>query len=280
VHAGHIAAGGGTSPGRHMSNRVDISIDGHVAEVVLNRPEKHNAVDMQMFDELGQAATQLADNRTVRAVVLRGAGDNFCAGIDVSVFSDPGAGIDAASMAPQGESPANRFQRAAYAWRELPVPVICAIQGVAFGAGAQIALGADLRYATADAKLSIMEIRWGLIPDMSITVTTGGLLRQDRLRELAYTGRVVDAGEALEFGLVTAIHQDPVAAAHDTARQIAAKSPDAVRAMKKMFTETRCLDDKASLALEAALQIGVLGTPNQLEAVHANMAGREPEFED
>jgi enoyl-CoA hydratase/carnithine racemase len=263
-----------------MSNRVEISIDGHVAEVVLNRPDKHNAVDMQMFDDLGHAAHQVEDNRKVRAVVLRGAGNNFCAGIDVNIFSDPGAGIDADSMAPQGESPANRFQRAAYAWRELPIPVICAIEGVAFGAGAQIALGADLRYAKADAKMSIMEIRWGLIPDMAITVTAGNLLRQDRLRELAYTGRVVNAGEALEYGLVTAVHDDPLAAAHDTARQIAAYSPDAVRAMKKMFTETRYLDDKASLVLEAALQMGILGTPNQIEAVHANMAGREPEFED
>lgn len=263
-----------------MSNRLQISIENHVAEVMLNRPEKHNAVDMRMFDELAGAGKDLAAQRSVRAVVLTGAGVNFCAGIDVSIFNDPGDAIDPASMAPQADSDANRFQRAAYAWREIPVPVVCAIRGVAFGAGAQIALGADLRYAAPDAKLSIMEIRWGLIPDLAISVTAGGLVREDRLRELAYTGRVVEAPEALELGLVTALHDDPLQAARHTARVIAARSPDAIRAMKQMFNERRDLDAGQSLALEAKLQSRVIGHPNQLEAVRANSAGREPEFED
>ena len=241
-----------------MSTRVQISIDNHVAEVLLNRPEKHNALDMKMF----------------------GAGDNFCAGIDLSIFSDPGDAIDPASMAPQSGSHANRFQRAAFAWREIPVPVICAIRGVAFGGGAQIALGADLRYAAPDAKLSIMEIRWGLIPDIAISVTASNVVRDDQLRELAYTGRVVDGGEARDLGLVTAIHDDPLQAARDTARLIAGRSPDAIRAMKTMFNERRGLDDAQSLALEARLQSGILGRPNQLEAVRANVERREPDFED
>jgi enoyl-CoA hydratase/carnithine racemase len=263
-----------------MSNRLQISIDNHVAEIVLNRPEKHNAVDMRMFDELAGAGKDLAAERSVRAVVLTGAGENFCAGIDVSIFNDPGDAIAPASMAPQAGSDANRFQRAAYAWREIPVPVVCAIRGVAFGAGAQIALGADLRYAAPDAKLSIMEIRWGLIPDLAISVTASGLVREDRLRELAYTGRVVEAPEALELGLVTALHDDPLQAARHTARLIAARSPDAIRAMKRMFNERRDLDAGQALALEAKLQSRVMGHPNQLEAVRANSAGREPEFED
>jgi enoyl-CoA hydratase/carnithine racemase len=183
-------------------------------------------------------------------------------------------------MAPQADSDANRFQRAAYAWREIPVPVVCAIRGVAFGAGAQIALGADLRYAAPDAKLSIMEIRWGLIPDLAISVTASGLVREDRLRELAYTGRVVSAAEALELGLVTALHDDPLQASRDTARLIAARPPDAIRAMKQMFNERRDLDAGQSLALEARLQSRVIGRPNQLEAVRANVEGREPQFED
>ncbi len=263
-----------------MSTRLQISIENHVAEVRLNRPEKHNALDMEMFDELAAEGERLSAERSVRAVVLTGAGDNFCAGIDLSIFSEPGDAIDPASMAPQGDSHANRFQRAAFAWREIPVPVICAIRGVAFGGGAQIALGADMRYAAPDAKLSIMEIRWGLIPDLAISVTAGNLLRDDQLRELAYTGRVVGASEALDLGLVTAVHDDPLNAARETARLIAGRSPDAIRAMKTMFNERRDLDAAQSLALEAKLQSGIIGRPNQLEAVRANVEDREPEFED
>jgi len=263
-----------------MNKRLQISIEDHVAEVLLNRPDKHNAVDMQMFDEFAAAGERLSAEPSVRAVVLSGAGDNFCAGIDVNVFSAPGDAIDAASMAPHGGSLANRFQRAAFAWREVPVPVICAIRGVAFGAGAQIALGADLRYAAPDAKLSIMEIRWGLIPDLAISVTASGLVREDRLRELAYTGRVVDAREAREVGLVTAVHDDPLQAARDTARLIAGRSPDAIRAMKKLFNARRDLDAAQSLELEAGLQSRVIGRPNQIEAVRANIEGRDPDFND
>jgi len=263
-----------------MSTRLQTAIEDHVAEVVFNRPEKHNAVDMPMFDELGELGANLAADTSVRAVVLRGAGENFCAGIDLDVFSNSDSSIDAEALAPLDGTPANRFQRAAYVWRELPVPVICAIEGVAFGAGLQIALGADLRYATPDAKLSVMEVRWGLIPDLAITVTTSNLVREDRLRELAYTGRVVIGREALELGLLTAIHDDPLAAARETARHIAARSPNAIRAMKSMFNQRRDLDATQSLALEANLQARVLKGANQKEAVVANMAGREPEFED
>jgi enoyl-CoA hydratase/carnithine racemase len=263
-----------------MDTRVQISIDKHVAEVRLNRPEKHNAADMQMFDELGEAGIRLSREPALRAVVLTGAGDNFCAGIDLDVFNDPGDVLDPASFAPQGDSQANRFQRPAFTWREVPVPVICAIRGVAFGAGAQIALGADLRYASPDAKLSIMEVRWGLIPDLAISVTASNLLREDQLRELAYTGRIVDAGEALRLGLVTALHDDPLAAARDTASLIASRSPDAIRAMKTMFNARRDLDAGPALALEAKLQSGIIGGPRQVEAVRARLEGREPDFKD
>ena len=263
-----------------MSTRVQIDIKDHVAEVLLNRPEKHNALDMQMFDDLAAAAVRLSAESEVRAVVLTGAGENFCAGIDLGVFSDPGDALDPSSFAPMEDSLANRFQRPAFAWREVPVPVICAIRGVAFGGGAQIALGADLRYAAPDAKLSIMEIRWGLIPDLALSVTAGNLLREDLLRELAYTGRVVKGGDALALGLVTAVHDDPLGAARDTARQIASRSPDAIRAMKRLFNERRDLDSGASLALEARLQSRIIGRPNQVEAVRANVEGREPDFED
>lgn len=263
-----------------MSERLQISVKDHVARVTLNRPDKHNAVDMQTFDELGSIGERLASERTVRAVVLSGAGENFCAGIDTSIFTDAGGKIDPASMAPVEGSLANRFQRAAIALRELQVPVICAIHGVAYGAGAQIALGADIRYASPDAKLSIMEIRWGLIPDLGLSVTARNLVRWDRLRELAYSGRIVDGREASEIGLVTEVHDDPLAAAEATAIGIARHSPDAIRAMKKMFNECQELDSGSSLALEAELQMRVMSGPNQLEAVRANVAGREADFQD
>jgi enoyl-CoA hydratase/carnithine racemase len=263
-----------------MSERLQISIEGHVAEVRLNRPEKHNALDMQMFDDLAASGARLAAEPSVRAVVLTGAGENFCAGIDLSIFSDPADAINPASMAPQEGSLANRFQRAAFAWREVPVPVICAIHGVAFGGGAQIALGADLRYAAPNAKMSIMEIRWGLIPDLAISVTASNLVREDVLRELAYTGRVVGGTEAMALGLVTAVHDDPLQAARDTAKLIASRSPDAIRAMKTLFNERRDLDAGRSLSLEAKLQSGIIGQPNQVEAVRANIEDREPDFGD
>ena len=183
-----------------MTDRVDIGIDGHVATVMLNRADKYNALDFEMFAALGEAADTIAGSESIRAVVLHGAGENFCAGIDVSVFAESGMAIDAAAMAPLPGGIANRFQQASYAWRELEMPVICAIHGVAFGAGLQIALGADLRYASPDAQLSIMEVKWGLIPDLAISTTARGLVSADRLKELAFSGRVIGADEALQFG--------------------------------------------------------------------------------
>ena len=263
-----------------MSETVCVSIDGHLAIVTLNRPDKANAVSLEMFDALGDMGEILAANKSVRAVVLHGAGDNFCAGIDVGIFQQDAVVIDAESMAPVEGSPANRFQRAAYAWRELPVPVICAITGVAFGAGLQIALGADLRYATADARLSIMEIKWGLVPDLAISTTLRDILPVDRVKELAWSGRVVDGEEALELGLVTALHEDPLAAAIQTAQEICGKSPDAIRAMKQLANSAWQMTEAKALALEAILQLGVIGSKNQLEAVQANIEKRLPEFDN
>jgi enoyl-CoA hydratase/carnithine racemase len=262
-----------------MTEPLTVSIDNHVATVTLNRPDKANAVNFEMFDALGATGRELAAERSVRAVVLAGAGDNFCAGIDVSLFQG-GLDIDAGSMQPNAGSPANRFQSAAYVWREMPVPVICAIHGVAYGAGMQIALGADLRYARPDASLSIMEIKWGLVPDMAITTTLRDILPADKAKELAWSGRTVSGEEALEMGLVTALHQDPLAAALETAADIGVKSPDAIRAMKQLFNSAWRLTDAEALALEAELQLGVLGKKNQLEAVMANVQKRVPDFDD
>jgi len=262
-----------------MTDRLRVEIDDHVAIVRLNRPHKNNAIDVEMFEAFIDTGGELARDKTLRAVILTGEGEHFCAGIDLSVFQ--GAGINAASdgrMGPRDSSPANFFQSAAYVWREIPVPVIAAIRGAAYGGGLQIALGADIRYARADAQLSVMEIKWGIIPDMAISSTAHHVVPVDRLKELAYTGRVISGSEAFAQGLVTAVKDDPLAAATELAREIALRSPQAIRAIKKLFDESWHAGSSASLQLEATLQTQVMGTPNQIEAVTANMQKRKPKF--
>jgi enoyl-CoA hydratase/carnithine racemase len=261
-----------------MADVVEISIDKHVARVTLNRPDRLNAVDLDMFAALGDAGARLATERSLRAVVLSGAGDNFCSGIDTELFKAGSDAIGADAMAAGPTSPANFFQRAAYVWREIPVPVICAIQGAAFGAGLQIALAADLRFAAPQSRLSIMEVRWGLIPDLAISTSLRDLVRLDRVKELAWSGRIVHGREALELGLVTALHEAPLEAAVETAREIAARSPDAIAAMKRLFNAAWQLNDADALALEAKLQSALIGSRNQLEAVAANREKRKPVF--
>lgn len=264
-----------------MDKKVLIDVDNHVATVTLNRPEKRNAVDFDMFRGIASAADTLRANPSVRAVVLCGDGPDFCAGIDLSVFSGEGVGAGTVDlMEPGTESGANFFQAAALCWRDLPMPVIAALQGSVFGAGFQISMGADLRYAARDARMSIMEVRWGLIPDMGITVTLPGLVTEDRVRELAYTGRIVEAKEAQRLGLVTDVVDDPLASATALAHEIAAKSPDAVRAIKRLIGESWTREKRASLRLEAELQSGVMASPNQREAVAANLEKRQPIFRD
>lgn len=263
-----------------MNDRVKVSLDEHVAEVMLDRPDKFNALDMLMFEALVDAADRLASQSELRAVVLHGNGGNFCAGIDIDMFGDPNAKVDEALMKPSGTSKANLFQRAAYAWRELPVPVICAVQGVTYGGGLQIALGADLRFAAADSRFSIMETKWGLIPDMAITTTLRNIVAADRIKELAWSARVFDANEALTMGIVTAIHDDPLDAARRFAAACAARSPQAIRGIKQLVNKAWALSEDESLAMEAELQLGIMGSPNQVEAVRANLEKRSANFAD
>ncbi|MDX2412934.1 MAG: crotonase/enoyl-CoA hydratase family protein [Woeseiaceae bacterium] len=263
-----------------MTSRVTFSVVDHVARVTLNRPDKHNAIDYQMFAELADVGQELAKDPSVRAVILHGAGEHFCAGIDISVFQQQEPVATAEAMAPCDGSPANLFQRAAYVWREIPVPVICAIQGAAYGGGLQIALGADLRFAAPDARLSIMEIKWGLIPDMAFSTTLRGIVPVDIAKSLAWSGKVIAGDEALRLGLVTEVHDDPLQAADEMARSIANKSPDAIRAVKQLINESWALSEAAALQLEARLQMSLLGQKNQIEAAKANMGGRPPEFSD
>src|SRR5438874_2830772 len=220
-----------------VERRVRVAIEDHVATVTLARPEKHNALDLAMFDGILAAADEVRSLRGVRVVVLHGDGPSFCSGLDLaSIMSRPGA-LDGSDSALTGPVP-NRFQRVAYDWVTLPVPVIAAIHGNCLGGGFQIALGADIRIATPDVRLSVMEIKWGLVPDMSITQTLPRLVGIDVAKELALTGRVLSGEEALAIGLVTRLAEDPLSVAGALADEIASRSPDAVRGVKRLFRES------------------------------------------
>ena len=259
--------------------RVHIEIDDHVAVVTLTRPEKHNALDLPMFEGIVGAAERLRTEPGLRAVVIHGDGPSFCSGLDVMGIMGSGNGAAGLTDPLEGEVP-NWFQRAAYDWIRVPVPVIAAIHGNCLGGGLQIALAADLRLATADARLSVMEIKWGLIPDMSITRTLPRLVGIDVAKELTYTGRVFSGTEASELGVVTRVEADPLAAARALAAEIAERSPDAVRGAKRLYDEAWTGSAEATLALEASLQLSLIGSPNQLAAVTAGVTKQPAEFVD
>lgn len=266
-----------------MTDLVTIEKSGGIADVRLNRPDKYNALNPDMFKAIIEVGESLAEARDIRVVVLSGNGRGFCAGLDMGSFqamTGASGGGAAATLLASDERPENHAQRPAYLWKKLPVPVIAAIHGVAYGGGCQIALGADIRIAAPDAKLSVMEIKWGLIPDMSITQTLRDIVPLDVAKELTFTGRVLSGEEALELGLVTRVAEDPLAAAMALAEEIAAKSPDAVRAAKRLFEESWHADARTGLELEAGMQSKLIGSHNQIEAVKANFAKRAPVFED
>jgi enoyl-CoA hydratase/carnithine racemase len=260
--------------------RVTLGEDG-LAEVCLNRPEKKNAWSLDMFDALAEAADRLAGEAGLRAVILRGEGGCFSSGLDLTVmqgFARDMEGLKHEIAAPLEREMANRFQKPVVAWQVLKVPVIAAIEGVAYGAGMQLALAADFRIATPAARFSIMEMKWGLIPDMGISQSLPRLMRADLAKELIMTARVFGAEEALALGLITRIAEDPVAAARGMAMELAQKSPDALAAAKRLVEAGWTLPPGEGLGLEARLQVDIIGGPNQIEAVMAAMAGRPPRF--
>jgi enoyl-CoA hydratase/carnithine racemase len=261
------------------SERVRIEIADHVAVVTLTRGDKHNALDIAMFDGIIEAADRVASEPGVRAVVLHGEGPSFCSGLDVVgvMSSSP----DGTAITSRLDDPApNYFQRTAYDWIRVPVPVIAAIHGNCFGGGLQIALAADIRIATPDARLSVMEIKWGLIPDMSITRTLPRLVGLDVAKELTYTGRVFSGEEARLIGVVTHVSVDPLTQARALAAEIATKSPDAVRGVKRLLDDSWTAPPLETLSLEAAIQKTLIGSPNQLAAVTAGFTKEPAEFVD
>ncbi len=269
-----------------MSDRVIVSISDGIADVRFNRPDKRNALDGAQFAAIEEAGERLKCAEGVRVVVLSGEGESFCAGLDFSMFS---------SMAEVGPRPAeregnpgdlapgritHRGQQICWVWQELPVPVIAAVHGHALGGGFQIALGADIRIAHPDTEWSVREVHWGLVPDMTGTFMLSRLVRSDIARELTYTARMVDGREAFDIGLVTRLSDSPYDDAMALAREIASRSPGAVRGSKALFNRMFADGAAEQFAMERDVIGAQIGSPNQIEAIMSNMERREPNFID
>ena len=270
-----------------MSDRVSVTVQDGVADVRLTRPDKINALDTAMFAAIVDAGESLKSDRSVRAVVLSGEGRGFCAGLDFSSFQAmAGGGGGGGDDRPQRQITdvegriTHLGQQAAYVWQELEVPVIAAVHGVALGGGAQIALGADIRIMAPDARLSILEIRWGLVPDMTGTAMLVRLVGLDKAKELALTGRMVEGEEAVRIGLATRISETPLDDALALAREIAGKSPLAIRGIKRLLNEAPGRSFADQFADERKTIGGLIGSRNQVEAVTAYFEKRDPVFED
>ncbi len=263
--------------------RVTVEITSGVADVRLARPDKRTALDGAMFAGLVTAGERLKSEPGVRAVVLSGEGPDFCAGLGFGSFAAmrDGERLSALVDLPAGSGPARAAgQRAAYVWTEIPVPVIAAVTGNALGGGLQIALGADIRIVAPDARMSVLEIKWGLVPDMTGSQLLPELVGRDVAKELTFSGRVVRGEEAVALGLATRVDPDPRQAALELARSIAGRSPDAIRAAKRLLDLAGRVDLETGFAAEQQ-EIGTLiGRPNQAEAVAAEFGQRPPRFTD
>jgi enoyl-CoA hydratase/carnithine racemase len=277
-----------------MNERVTVAIDRGVADVRLNRPDKLNALDTDMFVALVEAGAQLAADPSVRAVVLSGEGRAFSAGLDFSGFKAMAGGEGAGSAAEPRGSEGTRLgaigatdgrithlaQQAAHCWSEVAAPVIAAIWGHCLGGGLQIALGADLRIVHPDATLSVLEIRWGLSPDMTGTATLPRLVGPDVAKELMWTGRTVSGEEAARIGLATRSSDTPLEDALALAREIAGKNPDAIRGIKRLVEQSGRVPLARQYADEREVIGALVSTPNQVEAVTAYFEKRDPSFAD
>ena len=257
---------------------IDLAETG-VAQVRFNRPDKMNALDPAQFDAIIDAGETLRTMKGLRAVVLAGEGRAFCAGLDTSSFtSGPNEGRPPLTQRTHGN--ANTFQEVAMTWRKCPVPVIAAIHGVCFGGGMQIASGADIRIVHPATRMAIMEMKWGLVPDMGGYHLWRGNVRDDRLRELVYTNREFTGEDAVDYGLATFVADDPLAMANDIAAQIANRNPEAIRAAKRLSDQMLDTPGDEILMAESVEQASVIRQPNQVEAVMAAMQNRAPAFND
>jgi len=273
------------------SDRVSITITDGIADVRLNRPDKRNALDNAMFTAIAAAGERLKTEPGVRVVVLSGEGASFCAGLDFSSFQvmagaggpPDGAVTDAIT---EGEGPgsmrAGRIthlgQQVAWAWQEVPVPVIAAVHGHALGGGIQIALGADIRIVHPDTKLSVREVHWGLVPDMTGTQILSHLVRPDIAKELTFTARIFSGTEAFQMGLVTRLSETPREDAMALAAEIAGRSPSAVRGVKELFNRVVNAGAAEQFAEERRVIGSLIGRADQIEAVTANFENRPATF--
>ena len=258
--------------------RVTTTIQNHIAHVELTRSDKMNAVDPAMLAAIIEAGEALRGNTDVRAVVLSGQGDAFCAGLDVASFAALAGSDPMDIMMPRTHGPSNDYQHVSMIWQQLDTPVIAVLQGVCFGAGLQIASGADIRIAAPNTRMSILEMKWGLVPDMGGMVLWPALMRADVLRRLTYTGEEF-TGEAAEgYGLVTEVNDTPLERALELAKLIASKSPSAVRAGKALITYALENASEAVLLEESRAQASLIGKPDQMEAVMANVQKRPLNF--
>lgn len=268
----------------NFHDRVEVEVTDGVADVRMIRVDKRNALDNDMFLGLDQAGKFVKGAKGVRAVVLRGEGKSFCAGLDFSIFNQIASGNSAAGpsvMGDRGEQEmANRAQRVAWNWQEVPVPVVASVHGHAMGGGFQIAMGADIRIAHPDTQFSVREMHWGLFPDMSGTLLLGAHVRPDIAKELIFSARIFDGKEAAALGIVTRVSEDPLSDARQLAEQIASANPHAIRAAKRLVNRFALAQAADQLAAERDEISRVIGQPNQIEAVAANMENRKPTFVD
>lgn len=261
-------------------NKVTVHIENHVAQVGLYRPDKLNALDIELVDQLIDTAARLDRDETVRAVVLFGHGKAFCAGLDLSNFSlDPDSALNQSLIA-RTHGILNRWQKVAWVWREIAVPVIAAGHGAILGGGLQIFSGADIRYVHPDAQLSIMEVKWGIVPDMSGTQLWRHTVRDDVLRELVYTHRIFDGKQAEIYGFATHCVDQPLEAAISLAYEIASKSPSAIVQSKLLLNQARYMSEADGLMAESEVQEKIIRKHNQIEAVFSQMQQRKPIWHD
>ena len=260
-------------------SRVSITYENHIAHVRLVRADKMNAVDQQMIDAIIAAGQEVAASEA-RCVVLSGEGRAFCAGIDITGLSGMMGKDPAEMLMPRshGEGTTNQWQEVAMIWHRMELPVIAAIHGVCFGAGMQLALGADIRIAAPDARFAVMEMKWGIVPDMGGMVLLPPLVRSDVLRRLTYTAEQVPADQALAWGLVTELAEDPLARAMALAEVIANKSPSAIRAAKRLIAIAETEEAATVLEAESRIQAELIGKPHQMEVIAAEMGKRKPVF--
>lgn len=261
-----------------MYKTLKFEVNNGIATVMMNRPERMNAINWDVFDELAAVGAEIKADKQIRVVVLHGAGGNFCAGLDTSIFTDDKIGF---GLIPRTfNDMTNVYQEAAWVWHDVPVPVIAAVDGACLGGGLQIASGADMRYVHPKAKMSILEIKWGLVPDMGGTLLWSRYVKQDLLRELSYTGEMFSGEQAKDYGFATRLSDDPLALAMATAEKIANYSPHAIRANKRLIRHQDTCTEREGLMAESVEQDVLLGSSNQMESIRANMEKRKPVFKD